>query len=627
MDRDKATRGCGCGSQVTTRAASRGGSGCDCGTCPSCVGLQVLCRPRFFDGQLLSAADLSALDAYVVAKDRLHNRYLHGTGVVCGLEVVCSPCDDTVTVRPGYALGPCGEDIVVPADARVDVAGLIREQRRARARDCSPYASPPGDCEGARQQWVLGICYDECASGATTSLKARGGGSGGCGCGGSGGCGGNGGGCGGSGGCSGGCGSGGGGSAGGRRAAGPACEPTRTCEGFRFTLTRVPSGKASPVAVEQRRDLPGRVAACLARIRESLTQLPQDPTTAQLVDYACQLRADLGELLATGSVHDCTLGQRLGQVVCPDPDDQDAAERARAAVAELLRIAVEVYRDCLCSALLPPCPDDCADECVPLAVLTVRSSDLKVLEVCNWSARRFAVTMPTLQYWLGWLPIFGAVRQAVERLCCGELRRPGFQVDSGLRVSRPIGAAAGAAATGTATPGAATPGAAATTGPATTGAAATTAPAAFAALARTLAAQWSPLSGLESTVLGTLGAHTPQGGALASPLELDNPLAALALGQVGARAAATLVPDDLLAGLSTGLSRAARRAGQPGAAQPVGEQPVGEQPAAGRPGAAQPEPGGADRIAALERAVAELSTKVESQARTIRSLRENGPDR
>ena len=123
-------------------------------------------------------------------------------------------------------------------------------------------------------------------------------------------------------------------------------------------------------------------------------------------------------------------------------------------------------------------------------------------------------------------------------------------------------------------------------------------------------------------MLGTLGAHTPSGGALASPLELDNPLAALALGQVGARAAATLVPDDLLAGLSTGLSGVARRAGQPGAAQPVGEQP-----AAGRTGAARPEPGGADRIAALERALAELSTKVESQARTIRSLRENGPDR
>src|SRR5437868_8395308 len=83
--------------------------------CPECGGLECLCRPRFFAGQLLTDEDLNLLDHYIVEKGKLHNRYLQGWGVVCGLEVVCNPCN-AVTVRAGYALGPCGEDIVVCAD-------------------------------------------------------------------------------------------------------------------------------------------------------------------------------------------------------------------------------------------------------------------------------------------------------------------------------------------------------------------------------------------------------------------------------------------------------------------------------------------------------------------------------
>src|SRR5213082_3499996 len=76
--------------------------------CPACGGLQCLCRPRFFPGQLLTDEDLNRLDHYIVAKNRLHNRHVFGSGVVCGLEVVCSTCDPasdgTVVVKPGYAL-------------------------------------------------------------------------------------------------------------------------------------------------------------------------------------------------------------------------------------------------------------------------------------------------------------------------------------------------------------------------------------------------------------------------------------------------------------------------------------------------------------------------------------------
>ena len=68
--------------------------------CPSCGGLKCYCRPRFFPGQLLTDRELNGLEQYVVDKNRLHNRYLHGWGVACGLEVTCDNCDNgNVVVR------------------------------------------------------------------------------------------------------------------------------------------------------------------------------------------------------------------------------------------------------------------------------------------------------------------------------------------------------------------------------------------------------------------------------------------------------------------------------------------------------------------------------------------------
>jgi hypothetical protein len=119
--------GCGCGGS--------GGCGCGggagCGECGGDVGQHTYVRPRFFAGQLLTNDDLELLGAYVAAKNRLHNRYLFGPGVVCGLEVVCDPCGGgTVKVRPGYALDCCGADIVVACPVSLDVNALIRDLRR-----------------------------------------------------------------------------------------------------------------------------------------------------------------------------------------------------------------------------------------------------------------------------------------------------------------------------------------------------------------------------------------------------------------------------------------------------------------------------------------------------------------
>src|SRR5262245_17869667 len=144
--------------------------------CPACGSLQCLCRPRFFAGQLLTEEDLNRLERYVIEKNKLHNRYLHGWGVACGLEVVCDPCDARrVTVRSGYALSPCGEDILVCKDQSVDVCSLIQVCRDPREPLCDPpYQLTGQPCPDTLEKWVLAICYDERPSRGVTSLTGSG---------------------------------------------------------------------------------------------------------------------------------------------------------------------------------------------------------------------------------------------------------------------------------------------------------------------------------------------------------------------------------------------------------------------------------------------------------------------
>src|SRR6266545_43894 len=116
------TAGCGCGERGDAK------SRCGCGrSATGVVQDGTFTRPRFFEGQLLTADDLQALGDYGRGKERLHNRYLVGSGVVCGLEVVCSCAHPgSVLVRAGYAIDCCGNDVVVACDQLVDINELVR---------------------------------------------------------------------------------------------------------------------------------------------------------------------------------------------------------------------------------------------------------------------------------------------------------------------------------------------------------------------------------------------------------------------------------------------------------------------------------------------------------------------
>lgn len=69
-----------------------------------CLSIPPLARVNYFHGQMLGVKEFKDEQAYFYEKHRLHNRFLHGYGVVCGLAV--KPC----VVRPD----PCAPTVPQP---------------------------------------------------------------------------------------------------------------------------------------------------------------------------------------------------------------------------------------------------------------------------------------------------------------------------------------------------------------------------------------------------------------------------------------------------------------------------------------------------------------------------------
>jgi hypothetical protein len=66
-------------------------------------------RLNYFNGRILSADDFKLEQSYFIDKQRLHNRYLHGWGIVSGLDVSIKA--GKVHVEPGVAIDCAGNEI------------------------------------------------------------------------------------------------------------------------------------------------------------------------------------------------------------------------------------------------------------------------------------------------------------------------------------------------------------------------------------------------------------------------------------------------------------------------------------------------------------------------------------
>jgi hypothetical protein len=76
-------------------------------------------RVNFVDGQLLTADDLRADQDYHRRMRYLHNRLLHGWGIVDGYHV--EDAGRGVLVGPGFAIDSHGRELVLPEHVRIDL--------------------------------------------------------------------------------------------------------------------------------------------------------------------------------------------------------------------------------------------------------------------------------------------------------------------------------------------------------------------------------------------------------------------------------------------------------------------------------------------------------------------------
>jgi hypothetical protein len=389
--------------------------------CPQCGGLECLCRPRWVAGMVVSEADLNRLDYYITAKQRLHNRYLFGTGTVCGLVVTCHPCGaGVVSVSPGYALGPCGEDIVVCQPDTVDVCALIQKCRSIERSvvECAPWANAKG-CEDVQETWVLAIRYMEQPSRSAPMLRAANGCD--CGCGGGGGC-----------------------TCGGTATASPqprpatpiACAPTVVCETYRYEVFRAPP---QPECNNPDQQPPvGRLAQavtdCVKELLAIVQAKPQDGLDDKLTAdgkqlwsaYISRFKATLYTHLTRSSTGRCSLLEQLCQVVTPAATLQTSAFIAAVDLSGTVLEPIwnAALQDCICLALLPPCPDTTPDPRLPLALITVNSaSECTITDICNWTPlRKIVGTAPNVGYWLSGFSLIDLLRQELFCGCCEPLQ-------------------------------------------------------------------------------------------------------------------------------------------------------------------------------------------------------------
>lgn len=98
---------------------------------PGCHASGALERVRYFSRQLVTPEDLNDQVQYFVEKLRRHNRFVHGFGIACGLEVTRRGNDPDapgydVTIHPGHALTPCGDEVHVAAPIDLDLTKVVR---------------------------------------------------------------------------------------------------------------------------------------------------------------------------------------------------------------------------------------------------------------------------------------------------------------------------------------------------------------------------------------------------------------------------------------------------------------------------------------------------------------------
>src|SRR5689334_7351008 len=112
------------------------------GSCEDCKP-RALVRNHYFTGKLLVERDFTDEQWFFREKIRLHHQRLHGTGVVCGLEIRQHPnpnCQDRLVILlPGSAVDCCGHDILVAREETFDITRIAAVNALIQAKDTNAH--------------------------------------------------------------------------------------------------------------------------------------------------------------------------------------------------------------------------------------------------------------------------------------------------------------------------------------------------------------------------------------------------------------------------------------------------------------------------------------------------------
>jgi hypothetical protein len=330
---------------------------------PQCCQIVCFDRPNYFCGHLLTDGDLSLGQRYVIEKNKLYHRALHGYGVVCGLKITCdSQCHGHVLIHDGFAIDDCGNDLVVCDTMRFDVIGALKRKKllvaEPRQEDCGPYREKP-DCD-IEQCFYITICYDEQEGEYETPFQSA---------------------------CT----------------SGPKeCLPTRIRERVRFdVIDKLPRRHSF------RWNLERRLKCCFEiycdgpigrLIKDNLKELqalvsaagstPQatehETGWTDPCDLFCALRAHfLHQLEQKPDEFNCALFEEVSCLRCPDYEEGDETTYGEMGEAfRRLLVYMQQYQfDCAFGELLVPCPEPCEAHCLVLGTVEIRDGKLK--RVCN----------------------------------------------------------------------------------------------------------------------------------------------------------------------------------------------------------------------------------------------------
>lgn len=125
-------------------------------------------RVRYYDGQMLTAKDFEDEQNYHIEMRYLHNKLLHGSGIVTGLEVEVSrgTSSPSVVISPGLAIDAEGREILLCESTTLPIENrqsplLVTVKHRERETDWVPSPGTGQKTPSRLEDYVLAELVEE----------------------------------------------------------------------------------------------------------------------------------------------------------------------------------------------------------------------------------------------------------------------------------------------------------------------------------------------------------------------------------------------------------------------------------------------------------------------------------